>query len=172
MTRWLLDDGPLGHLARSFDPAWVWPAYTLFVMEEVAAQAFKDKTGRRQRLLEARNGVDPLIGVDRIDVGSPADEFLFGYLRPEAVSSTKNRGEHAAIAFCARQNPESIFVTMDKGAAYLALAELGPGRVSTPFDVWMDLRSRGIMPDAAYEELCRSTFAGDGDLRGKPSRLG
>jgi hypothetical protein len=117
-----------------------------------------------------QQGGEPVIEVHSIMAGSPAAVFLFEYLRPIASSATKDLGEHAAISYCAIERKDASFVTMDKGAAFLALAELGTGRVATPFDLWDDLRTKGLVTLAEFSSLCdavRKSLA----LPGVPQRI-
>jgi hypothetical protein len=60
--KWVVDDGPLGILARRFSSSWRWPAATLDVLEGVAAGASKDLSGRRQQLLATEAGTEPSVG--------------------------------------------------------------------------------------------------------------
>mgnify|MGYP003376662509 CR=1 FL=1 len=52
---------------------------------------------------------------------------------------------------------EAVFVAEDKGAAFLALSELGRGRVATPFDLWDDLLGRSVIALAGFKRLCAAT---------------
>jgi hypothetical protein len=170
MTVWVLDDGPLGVLAQNYNSAWSWPGRSLHTVAEVASAASKDKSGRRESLFAMQHGDDPVIEVHSIMARSSAARFLFDYLRPKATSATKNLGEDAAIAFCAVEDSDAIFVTMDKGAAFLALAELGMERVATPFDVWRDLLSRRLISHAEFSSLCEAVRKSVG-LPGIPQRI-
>jgi hypothetical protein len=117
-----------------------------------------------------RQSGEPVIEVHSIMVGSQAARFLFEDLRPNAPSATKNLGEDAAIAYCAIERTDACFVTMDKGAAFLGLAELGRGRVATPFDLWDDLLCQGLIAPDEFSNLCeivRKSLA----LAGVPRRI-
>lgn len=142
MTFWVLDDGPFGSLAKHYNRVWSWPARFLHTVAEVASAASLDRSGRRNSLLDMQHSGQPVIEVHSIMAGSKAANFLFEYLRPRAASATKNLGEDAAIAYCVTERTDACLVTDDKHAAFLALAELGRGRVATPFDLWDDLLSR------------------------------
>jgi hypothetical protein len=157
MIQWLLDDGPLGDLALQFDPAWSWPASTIHIVSEVAAGAQRDRSGRRGNLLKMSAGGSPAIEVHDIQVGSPAADMLFAHLRRDAADATEDLGEHASIAFCAMQGPGFVFVAADKQAAFLALAELGRGRVASPFDLWAHLSRAKLITAAQFEALCQRT---------------
>jgi len=170
MTVWVLDDGPLGILARHYNAAWAWPARSLHTIAEVAAAASRDRSNRRKSLLDMQQSGEPVIEVHPIMVDSEAAHFLFEYLRPNAPSATKNLGEDAAIAYCAIERKDACFVTMDKGAAFLALSELGSDRVATPFDLWADLLSKGLISPDEFSSLCdtvRKSLA----LPGVPRRI-
>jgi hypothetical protein len=170
MTVWVLDDGPFGILAKHYNPSWSWPARSLHIVEEVASAAPQDKSGRRQKLLAMRQSDGPVIEIHKIMTGSAAANYLFQYLRPSASSATKNLGEDASIAYCAIEQTDGAFVTTDKGAAFVALAELGMGRVAAPFDLWKELLSRKLVSKAEFSDLCdwvRKSF----NLPGIPRRL-
>jgi hypothetical protein len=166
---WLLDDGPLSLLSKSFDPAWAWPEGTITVVREVADTAKLDKSGRRAALLamQAPSG-GPSVAIH--DGGPSANAMLWGHLRPQAAKASKDLGEDVSIAVCATELPAAIFVTMDKRAAYIALAELGRGRVATPFDLWAQLEQEGCLSAAVFRELCERTFKSDQGLDGIPKR--
>ncbi len=63
-----------------------------------------------------------------------------------------------------------IFVTLDKRAAMLALAELGRGRVAHAFDLWLHLRDSGLVDSTVFDALCQRTKRSDGALPGIPLR--
>lgn len=170
MTFWVLDDGPFGTLAKHYSAAWSWPARSLHTVAEVASAASLDQSGRRNTLLAMSQSGEPVIEVHSIMAGSVAASFLFEYLRPHASSATKNLGEDAAIAYCAIERTDACFVTMDKGATFLALAELGSGRVATPFDLWDDLVSKGLISPAEFSSLCELVRKSLG-LPGVPQRI-
>lgn len=171
MSIWVLDDGPFGTLGRCFDPAWNWPPATLHLVREVERGAWTDKSGRRQKLLSMTNGGSPCITVHDILEGTPAAAMLYEHLRLNSTHATRNLGEDASIAFCAWVRTEAIFVTQDKGAALVALAELGMGRVATPFDLWHDLAQRGLVSNAQFHALCDSTRKSDSAWPGVPMRF-
>jgi len=53
-VNWLVDDGPFGLLALERDPTWRWPTATLHIVQEVAAAAENDRSGRRAELLKMK----------------------------------------------------------------------------------------------------------------------
>lgn len=171
MTVWVLDDGPFDGLAKHYNTAWSWPARSLHTVAEVASAARHDQSGRRNSLLAIRRSGEPVIEVHSIMAGSEAARFLFEYLRPHASSATKNLGEDAAIAYCAIERTDACFVTMDKGAAFLGLAELGSGRVATPFDLWSDLLSKGLIGPEEFSSLCEWVVRKSHGLPGVPRRM-
>ncbi len=171
MTVWVLDDRPFGVLAQHLDPAWSWPAEAMHLVAEVAAGASRDKTGRRQKLLELSQGGRPCIAVHTLLASSPAGAMLWQHLRPNADSATRDLGEDASISFCATERRDAVFVTADKGAAFVALAELGPGRVATPFDLWFDLREERLITPSQCLSLCDATLKADSGLPGLPRRF-
>jgi hypothetical protein len=69
------------------------------------------------------------------------------------------------------QLPEAVFVTMDKGAAFVALAELGPARVATPFDVWSWLREQSLISAEQRRALDNATVDKDRGQRKKGPAL-
>jgi len=171
MIDWLVDDGPFGELARQFDPAWSWPAGTLHVMEEVSSGAIEDRSKRRQSLLAMKTPQgEPVVVVHSLILGRPASKMLFEYLRPNAPNATKNLGEDASIAYAARESSTAVFVAFDKGACFLALGEIGRDRVASPFDLWDDLKQRGLLTATQFENLCNRTQKLS-NLPGIPARL-
>lgn len=123
---WVLDDGPLGLLGRSFNPAWQWRASTIVVVQSVAAGAAFDKSGRRQQLMAMKHGGQECIRVHALRIGSTEADIVLNYLRPNDVTATRDLGEDESIAYCMAGTSDGIFVTMDKQAAFTALAELAP----------------------------------------------
>lgn len=169
MTRWVLDCTPLVLLGRYVDVGWSWPAGVLDVVREVEAEAVARRDGRR--ILDLGRPASPWVAVRDIPATSNAAAMLFQYLRAGASSATQNLGEDASIAFCAHQAPDAIFVALDNNATYTAVAELGRGRVATPFDVWHDLRGRGLLDVTVYDRLCDATLRQRQNLPGVPRRL-
>ena len=156
---WLIDDGPFGLLARVLDHRWDWPASTLHMARAVADGGARDKSGRRQQLLSRQNSGQPWIRVHGIQPGTPAAGMLYNHLRHNRYQSTEHLGEHASIALAATTLPTAVFVTMDKGAAFLALAELGRDRVATPYELWNWLCAEGFITMDCRLELLRLTSA-------------
>jgi hypothetical protein len=52
----------------------------------------------------------------------------------------------------------------------LALAELGPSRVASPFDLWLDLRERQLISEKVFEQLLLKTTKTSG-LPDRPLRF-
>jgi hypothetical protein len=169
--KWVLDDGPLGLLAQWFCDDWRWPGTTLHVVDVVASAAGNDKSGRRAKLLSLSSEGEPSIAVHEIPADSAVAEMVIEHLRPDQSSSTKDLGEDVSIAYCAVQDLEATFVTTDKGAAYLALAELGPGRVASPFDLWLWLAREGLVTTEVRDALNAATARKDGASPGVPRRF-
>lgn len=170
MTEWLLDDGPFGHLATQFDASWRWPASTIHVVHDVSAAAATDKSGRRQNLLALGGPGSSAVQVHRPLSSSAAAGYLLAHIRPRAASATKNLAEDVAIALAATDFATAVFVTLDKAAAFMALAELGPGRVTTPLDVWADLHRRRLITQEQFAALMDRTVKKSG-LPGMPRRF-
>ena len=174
MTAWVLDDRPFGDLAALVaGSAVAWPGELLHLVAEVAHGVRYDRSGRRAALLAltSKEG-SACVRVHDLEVGSPADDVLM-YLRAGGVAGmpTKDVGEDASIALCAAQLVDGVFVTHDKRAAFIALAELGRGRVTTPFDLWDDLQARALIAQSTFDRLCEATLKGDHSLPGIPRRI-
>jgi len=170
--KWVLDCGPLGHLARSRDDAWQWPAAALHVTREVEREGLASISSYNQKLLAmATADGDPCIAVHDIPVPSDPAAMFATHLRPNAASATRNLGEDETIAFCATVDTETIFVTADRTAAFVALSELGRGRVATPFDLWVHLRDTELISPDVFDSLCERTAKQLNVLPGKPWRL-
>lgn len=120
---WMLDDSPLGDLARLAPQVAHWPAGLLHVAESVADATNHDKSERRQAMLQAT------------------------------------------------VRPDLIFVCQDQRATLVALAELGPGWVASPFDCWDALRQQGLIDDSAFGVLSQYSLRRDGGLPGIPWRF-
>ncbi len=167
--RWVLDDGPLSVLAAHVDAAWAWPASTIAVVREVADAVSQDRSGRRAAILAMQ--ASPGVGsVQVLDGGTEANNMLWTHLRPNASTATRDLGEDVAIAICATEFLEGVFVTMDKRAAYIASAELGRARVATPFEAWDALERASLITIDAFRSLCRRTATNDSGLNDIPRR--
>src|SRR5262249_45089007 len=126
-------------------------------------------SGRRRSLLRVRDSSgQPSILVH--DGGAEAQSVLYGHLRTRAATADKDIGEDVSIAVCATELPEAVFVTMDKRAAYVALSELGRGRVAAPFELWDELERSGLLTLETYKNLCEKTAKRDHGLAAVPRR--
>jgi hypothetical protein len=173
MKAWIIDDGPLDWLAQSVDPSDLagWPRDRFFVAAATATAAREDAqhsaaAKRRLALLECQNTA---IATFDIQMGSRASEILYTHLRQPAMTSA-NLAEHQAIAWALEERDEAILVTVDKRAAITALAELGRTRVAHAFDLWIELRERGLISPEQFASLCEATRRGDQGLPGLPIR--
>ena len=151
-TRWLVDAGPLTTLASQLRPEWHWPAGALAVTALVEREARRGPgaTGPptpRERLLDRATDGRPWITVHRVAVPSPAGQAF------ARLSQRLDPGEAESIAWCAHESTDAVFVTQDKTAAFVALAELGLGRVALPFDLWCALRDAGLIDREAFDRL-------------------
>jgi hypothetical protein len=171
MMHWVLDDGPLGLLARMVTPGDTWPAGRLHVSEDVAANAQRDRSGRRQPWLAARRGSGPSVVVHAIVTGTDVGKMVYEHLRTNAADASTDLGEDESIALCALDLVDAVFVSMDKGASYKALVELGLGRVASPFDLWLELRAEGLITETEFAKLCDATAKGDSGIAGVPARI-
>ena len=158
MTAWILDDGPFNDLAKivRIEDLTGWPKDRLFVAEQTALDAESDS--HRRTLLAA----DPTpFQSFKIMMGSPAFSIVYSHLRPTTSRATANLAEHQSIAWIISERPDGIFVAKDKKAAFLALAELGCGKVASPHDLWLWLRDEKLVDQTQFEGLCRTTCKGD-----------
>jgi len=157
--RWIIDDGPLDNLARTLQASDIshWPRSTFYVANATHEKA----SGWRHALLSAR---DSPFHVFAIHMGTTASATLYGHLRA-AVRDDKHLAEHEAIAWALHHDDEVIFVAHDKGAAFLALAELGRGRAAHPTELWLWLRDQGHVTPAQFDMLCEQTRRGDQSVK-------
>lgn len=175
--RWILDDGPLGHLV-SIEPSLLdhWASGVLLTSETSARAFLRRSTLRIQALssslLATRPGSLPAL-VERFSVQVEDDAwpcFLELHGDPDISS---NLAEHECIAWAQMHGgPDTAFVCVDKKAVLVALAELGCGRVGDPFDVWLDLFGRGYITPQEFRGLCEKTLAHRREgLRRVPGRI-
>jgi len=125
---------------------------------------------KRRRLVEAEADGGPVVATHDLVVGSPAAAMYFGHLRPSRASQGGHVGEDESVAWCACEDTDAVFVSTDKGAIALAVAELGGHRVASPFDVWVDLRDSGLVATDDFDTVCARTAAHLA-LPGTPLRL-
>ena len=172
-VRFILDDGPLDHLAGELDPSQLasWASGALLVASTIGRQA-RQHSPLRLDLLEARNDA----GEDVFEVftvllegDDSAGEILLD-LHGQSRSTT-NLAEREAIAWALVHGRDAIFVTEDKRAALTALAELGRGRVAHPFDLWLHLADQGQLEPGQLEILCERTKSKDQGLERMPGRV-
>lgn len=158
MTTWILDDGPFDLISRfvNFLDLPNWPQGQLFVAEQTALDARHSPT--RNALLTTN---PTPFNVFNIMIGAPAFDIVYNHLRPTASRATANLAEHQAIAWIISERQDGIFVTGDKKAAFLALAELGRGRVAHPHDLWLQLRDQSLVDQAQFDGLCQTTCRSD-----------
>lgn len=168
---WMLDDGPLGHLASLAPQVAHWPKQSLHIAESVSDGAAHDKSGRRQALLAANGDGGALFVTHQVFPATQTWDMLYAHLRKGTTSTTADLGEHESIAICATLRPDLIFVCQDRRATQIALAELGRGRVASPFDCWDALRQAGLIDDSGFDALSRLSLRGDGGLPGLPWRF-
>ncbi len=158
MTTWILDDGPFGHLAKfaRVEDLTDWPQGRLYVAEQTVLDARHSPA--RHALLAADN--TPFMSFN-IMVGTPAADIVYEHLRRTASRATANLAEHQSIAWVISERPDAVFVTEDKKAAFLALAELGSGCVAHSHDPWLYLRDKSLVDQTQFENLCRATCRTD-----------
>lgn len=173
-TRWLLDAGPLTPLAGLVRAQWQWPAGTLHVCGEVAREA-RCSAGTmitpRQALLDLKTDGMPWVEVHRVALGTKAELYYRSRMAP-LLKTRFDAGEAESIALCAADATDMIFVTQDKTALYVAISELGPGRVTLPFDLWRWLHVQGLIDETSFDTLCESTYSAlRASLPGIPERV-
>lgn len=158
MTTWILDDGPFDLLSRFINVTDLsnWPQGQLFVAEQTAMDAGQSPV--RSALLTTNSTP---FNVFNIIIGTPAFDIVYNHLRPTASRATANLAEHQAIAWIISERRDGIFVTGDKKAAFLGLAELGRGRVAHPHDLWLHLRDQRLVDQAQFDGLCQTTCRSD-----------
>ncbi len=175
MKQWIVDAGPLTPLAKHAveHPEWECPLGVLHVAAAVKAEADTESPhAPRHQLLRRRTGGQLWIKSHDLVVGSDAERMYTSYLRPAQASADKHEGEDQSIALCRHELPSAIFVTGDARAALVALAELGLGRVATPFDLWAYLSAHGLIAAEERDKLDEATVRSkQGLFPGVPSRL-
>lgn len=175
--RWILDDGPLGHLIQ-IEPTLVdrWTSGLLLTSESSVEAMRKKATPRVQdlsrRLLEPQPGPLPAL-IECFSVLADTEAFeCFTELHGNGFSDA-DKAEHECIAWAlTHPDSETAFVCIDKKAVLIAMAELGCGRVADPFDVWLDLLGRNLVTSQEFASLCRNTWVHRRDgLRRVPGRI-
>lgn len=161
---WLVDDGPLEDLARVIAGRSLadWPKGEFWV----ATQTSDDAKFQREKLLAAAGSP---FNVFEVEVGSEAADVLYTHLRAGS-SGTADLAEHQGIAWALTEAMEACFVSRDKRALSIALAELGLGRVAHAFDLWIHLRDNELVTQDEFNELCKRTLNADQGLPGLPIR--
>lgn len=171
--RWLLDDGPFGHLAGvvASDMATRWRAGHLGIASQTARD-HRERSPQGRALLDVRTGGgSSVIETASIRFGAedPAADVL-AELHRDGVGTT-DLAERQAIAWLLVHGPDTVFVAADKRAALTALAELGVGRVGHAFDVWIDLLDRQWIDLDEFARLCERTRKHDQGLERMPDRV-
>ena len=163
--KWILDDMVLEDMARKV-PARdlsTWPNNELVVADATVRAASLDVSGRRLSMLAAKSGITgtEVISSFTVTVGSLAGKILYDHLR--ASNTTANLAEHESIAWALADpaGKDSILVTRDKLAAMLALAELGRGRVSHPYEFFEYLFKKRYLTSQQFDDLAVSTRKAD-----------
>lgn len=171
ISGWMLDDGPFGILARMAGPSWAWKPASFHLAESVVQGAALDKSGRRQALLAEQVGGEAVVVSHAVAAGSDAYATLWAHLRKSSALATRDLGEDESIALLAHELADLVFVVLDRKAAMVALAELGPGRVASPFDYWDWLRAEGVVDTAEFDQLCEQVLKDDSGFPGRPVRF-
>lgn len=145
---WLLDDGVIDLLARC--PGAIRDALRQEDLAIAEATATDGSEERRQFFQEAH------VKTLRIEMESVAEKLLYGHFRSRSEyqrGTVVNFAEHQAFALLLTEEQNRTFVTFDKGAAYLALLELGPGRVAHPVDLFWHLEQEQRLKPGAFGDL-------------------
>lgn len=158
MTTWILDDGPLDLLSQFIDAInWQnWSQMQLFVAKQTAVDA-RQSPARYDLLVS----YPTLFHTFEIMVDTLAFDIVHGHLRTTASRAAANLAEHQAIAWIISECTDGVFVTCDKKAAFLALAELGRNHVAHPYDLWLHLRDQRLINQTQFDDLCQKTRISD-----------
>lgn len=151
-----MDSGPLGHLAAVARPAWNWPAATIHLTHSVQ-QEVVDAGYKKQDLLTRTTAGAPWCRVHDVPSDSQAARMFSEHLRPRQSNANRNVGEDETIALLATEARDGVFVLADRAATLTALAELGVGRVASPFCLYDDLAKRNLISAEDMQELCERT---------------
>jgi len=171
MARWLLDDGPFDGLARHSGHLDLTAADCQLLVSSATARAAGTSAGRLELLELTRPDGSRLVEVFEVLLeGDDAAGQVFTELHREE-RTTLNEAEREAIAWALVHDSEAVFVTADKRAALIALAELGRERVAHPFDLWLELRDGGGVAAEAFQSLCTATRNADQGLERMPDRV-
>ena len=101
---------------------------------------------------------------------SPAGSVLYKHLRKSSGLTAANLAEHQTIAWAVTEKEQAVFVTSDKAAASLALAELGRSRVCHPVEFWQNLLDDGMIIKTQWQSLLQRSLREDQSLPGVPWR--
>lgn len=168
--RWVLDDGTFDTLADFGRPELLAYPPGRLVVAPSTAQAATDSEARARLLrLETPNGHRLFEIFEILLDGEDPAAAIFLELHREAETSV-NRAEREAIAWALARADDAVFVTEDKLAALIALAELGRTRVAHPFDLWIELREADAVTPADFKRLCDRTKGRDQRLPRMPGR--
>lgn len=172
--RWILDDGLLDILASLPDHSNLvsYPAGELCVAAATARDAGQSEPRIRLLSMVAADGRSIFSTFELLSDDDPAGAVLLR-LRPEEQTDA-DLAECEAIAWAAVHAEDTVFVTQDKKAAYIALAVLGRSRVAHTFDLWIELLEQGAITAAGFEHLCEQTRRKEKDaaaLRWLPDRV-
>jgi hypothetical protein len=150
-----------------------WPEGEMLVADATAQAAANDLSGRRQAALSVigQNSGEPIFSTFRVLSGTEAFTILYSHLRVNH-GGTANLAENESIAWALTDSTgESVFVTQDKHAALLALAELGRGKVCHPYELWEALLSSNVIDREQFTALMNAVCSRDKSIPDTPWRL-
>lgn len=155
MISWIIDDGPLGLLARhvGVDGFLRQDKLTLLIAEQTAL----DSNRHNVRRAFVQDCV--LLKTFTFDLFHPASAILYEHFGQAEGPETKDLAERQALAWAMTEATDAIFVSLDKRACAEALAELGHGRVAHPYGLWWELHHHRYITKEQLEKLCISTQA-------------
>jgi len=113
----------------------------------------------------------PVVEVHSAVTGSDAATTLWTHLRASSTLASRDLGEDESIALLIHELKDLVFVVLDRKAAMVALAELGPSRVASPFDYWDWLRAEGMVDETTFDKLSARVLKEDSGFPGRPVRF-
>ncbi len=158
---WVLDDGPLQALCRVAGRDLLKWQPNCIGCAESTWLALKNPAN----LVTSPLMDSGVIQVLTIPLDSREWQMLYDHLRTNYLAENQaDMAEHECIAWIANTSHDARFVTLDKGAFYLASGELGAGRVYHACDYWHHLRTKGLLNDDQFSDLLKLTYSKQGSV--------